>query len=267
MRKLICSFAVAALFASGSVAQQTPPGLLFLIGLRLPHLVAVRSTRHSVTVTAADGVHLAGNYYSLGKPGPGVLLFHQCSRERAIWDHIATTLALSGRNVLVLNPRGIGDSQGAQWDYDGSLDHALDYWRRNRSGDAESAYQWLVSQPDVKQDSVVAMGAGCGAFLALLTAERHYPLVRTVVFFSDFDDDVTRQFLRNSPLLSILSAVSEQDPMSFTAAKEIHALSNNPANRLLSFPEKAHGFGLLEKHPELESTVIEWLEARLGARR
>jgi dienelactone hydrolase len=241
--------------------------LLLMFGLSLPDLVAVDSTRHSVIVTAADGVHLAGNFYSSGKPGPGLLLFHQCSRDRLIWDHMATTLALSGRHVLVLNLRGIGDSQGAQWDYDGNLDHALDYWRKNWSADAESAYQWLTSQTGVKQDNVVAVGAGCGAFLALLTAQRHYPSVRTVVFFSDFDDGSTRQFLRNSPQLSILSAVSEKDPMSFTAAKEIHELSNNPANRLLSYPEEAHGFALLEKHPELGSTVVEWLEARLDTHR
>jgi len=240
--------------------------LLLVLTLSLPHLAAQDSMRRSVTVTAADGIHLAGDFYSSGKPGQGLLIFHQCSRDRVIWERIVTALARSGRHVLVLNPRGIGDSQGAQWDYDGNLNHALDYWRKNWSADAESAYQWLIAQPGVQQDNVVAAGAGCGAFLALLTAERHYPAVRSTVLFSDFDDDSTRRFLASAPRLAILSAVSEQDPMSFTAAKEIHQISHNAANRLLTYPEQAHGFRLMENHPELESTLIEWLEARRGAR-
>jgi len=239
---------------------------LLVSGLGLTNLAAQDSLRHSIRVTAVDGVHLAGDFYSSGKAGPGLLLFHQCSRDRVIWDRFATMLARSGQHVLVLNPRGIGDSQGAQWDYDGSLHHALDYWRKNWSADAESAYQWLIAQPGVQRDNVIAAGAGCGAFLALLTAERHYPSVRSTVFFSDFDDDSTRKFLASAPRLAILSAVSEQDPMSFTAAKEIHQISHNAANRLLTYPEQAHGFRLMENHPELESTLIEWLEARRGAR-
>jgi dienelactone hydrolase len=240
--------------------------LLFAFSFSLPNLGAQDSMRHGVTVRAADGIHLAGNFYSADKPGPGLLLFHQCSRDRLIWDRFALTLARSGWHVLVLSPRGIGDSQGAQWDYDGDLDHALDYWRKNWSADAESAYQWLISQPGVQKDNVVAAGAGCGAFLALLIAERHYPTVRSVVFFSDFDDDSTRKFLASAPQLAILSAVSEQDPMSFTAAKEIHQLSHNAANRLLTYPEQAHGFRLMENHPELESAVLEWLETRRKVR-
>jgi dienelactone hydrolase len=240
--------------------------LPLLLILSLPALAAQDSTRRGVMVTATDGIHLGGDFYAAGKSGPGVLIFHQCSRDRLIWERFAASLAASGRHVLVLNPRGIGDSQGEQWDYDGSLDHALDYWRRNWSADAESAYQWLISQPGVEKDNVVTAGAGCGAFLALLTAQRHYPTVRTAVFFSDFVDEATRKFLASAPQLAILSAVSEQDPMSFASAKEIHQLSHNAANRLLTYPEQAHGFRLMENHPELAPTAIKWLAAQRPVR-
>src|SRR5215813_5778547 len=50
--------------------------------------------RHAIKVTAADGIHLTGNYYAPAKGGgPGVLMFHQCSRDRMVWDPLATTLA------------------------------------------------------------------------------------------------------------------------------------------------------------------------------
>jgi len=222
--------------------------------------------RRAIKVTARDGVHLAGDYYTHGNPGPGVLLFHQCTRDRAIWSDLATTLANSGNQVLVVNPRGVGDSEGKPWDYDGVPDHALAYWRSHWSDDAEAAYQWLKSRRDVEREKVVAMGAGCGSFLAMLTAERHYPVVRDAVFFSDFDDPQSRQFLEKSPRLAILSMVSERDPMSFTAAKEIQRVSNNPASRLLTYPEHAHGYELVERHPELMSVVVKWVNAQLAGR-
>jgi len=221
------------------------------------------STKRDVDVRAPDGVKLRATYYAGPNRGPAVLLFHQCSRNRGIWEPFATKLADEGLSILTVEPRGIGESQGEQWDYDGNLDHALQYWRKNWSDDAEAAYQWLVSQPGVEKNDVGLVGGGCGAFLALLTAQRHYPAVRTIVLFSDFDDDATKTFVKDSPGLTILSVVSEQDPMSLAAAKEIHTLSKNPANRLLSFSEKGHGFGLMEKHPELESTVVDWLKVHL----
>jgi hypothetical protein len=62
-----------------------------------------------------------------------------------------------------------------------------------------------------------------------------------------------------------LSAVSDQDPMSLAAAKEIHALARNPANRLMTFADQGHGFGLIERNPALEPVVIEWLKSPVGA--
>lgn len=235
-----------------------------LLGCWAPFLRA-DTTKLSVRLTAADGVHLAGDYFKPGQRGPGVLLFHQCSRDRSVWDGLARALANGGSHVLVVNPRGIGDSEGEQWDYDENLQHALDYWRKNWSRDAETAYQWLISQPDVKADSVVAIGGGCGAFLALVTAQNHYPKVHSAVLFSDFDDDSIRGFLRAKPELAILSAVSERDAMSFEAAKDIHSLSHHPASRLLTYAEQGHGFGLIEKHPELQQTAVVWVETRLRA--
>lgn len=239
--------------------------LLLLIFAPCRSYAQANPAKRDIDVIASDGIKLRATYYGGPNRGPAVLLFHQCSRSRSIWNPLAAKLAAEGLRVLIVEPRGIGDSQGEQWDYDGNLQHALEYWRKNWSADAESAYQWLIAQPDVEPLNVRLAGGGCGAFLALLTAQRHYPSVRSLVLFSDFDDQATQSFLKNSTELRILSAVSEQDPMSLAAAKEIHALAGNPANRLMTFAEHGHGFGLIEKNPELESVVIEWLKWSVGA--
>jgi predicted acyl esterase len=92
--------------------------LAVVLGLYATLLWTNHPFRRTVKVPAHDGVHLAGNYYTSGNSGPGILLFHQCTRDRLVWDELATTLANSGNQVLVLNPRGIGDSEGEQWDYE-----------------------------------------------------------------------------------------------------------------------------------------------------
>src|SRR5436309_13924245 len=63
-----------------------------------------------VDLTAPDGTSLKGTYFAAGKPGPGVLLLHQCNRQRKVWDDLATRLAAAGINVMTLDLRGYGES-------------------------------------------------------------------------------------------------------------------------------------------------------------
>src|SRR6266550_1101726 len=59
-------------------------------------------------LSAADGTKLKATYFGAGKPGPGVLLLHQCNRQRKVWDALAQQLAAAGINVLTLDYRGFG---------------------------------------------------------------------------------------------------------------------------------------------------------------
>src|SRR5262249_1737022 len=63
-------------------------------------------------LTAADGIKLKVSYFAADKPGPGVLLLHQCNRQRRIWDGLALQLQAAGISVLTLDLRGFGESGG-----------------------------------------------------------------------------------------------------------------------------------------------------------
>src|SRR5208283_4708501 len=63
-----------------------------------------------VDLTAADGTKLKATYFSAGRPGPGVLLLHQCNRDRQVWYGLADQLNAAGINVLALDYRGFGES-------------------------------------------------------------------------------------------------------------------------------------------------------------
>src|SRR5580704_11052542 len=72
--------------------------------------------QRSVDLTASDGVKLKANYFDAGKPGPGVLLLHQCNRDRKVYDGLATMLSGAGLNVLTIDNRGFGESGGTPHD-------------------------------------------------------------------------------------------------------------------------------------------------------
>src|ERR1700732_1685837 len=70
------------------------------------------SAEKVVDLTTADGVKLKASYFAAAKPGPGVLLLHQCNRQRKIWDGLAQQLAAAGINVLTVDYRGYGERGG-----------------------------------------------------------------------------------------------------------------------------------------------------------
>src|SRR5262249_34125727 len=67
----------------------------------------------AVDLKASDGLKLAASYYSMSDPpGPGILLLHQCNRDRSSWSGLASDLAGKGFHVLTMDYRGYGDSGG-----------------------------------------------------------------------------------------------------------------------------------------------------------
>jgi pimeloyl-ACP methyl ester carboxylesterase len=87
---------------------------LFLFGLICA--VPGSSAQRVVDLTATDGTKLKATYFAAAQPGPGVLLLHQCNRDRKVWDGLAAQLAAAGINVLTLDNRGFGESGGVQHD-------------------------------------------------------------------------------------------------------------------------------------------------------
>src|SRR5262245_47640318 len=69
-----------------------------------------------VDLAAPDGLMLKATFFSAPSRGPGVLLLHQCDRQRAIWDGLAQRLAAAGIHVLTMDLRGFGDSAGDRFD-------------------------------------------------------------------------------------------------------------------------------------------------------
>src|ERR1700676_1894887 len=88
--------------------------LAFAFSLTFTAGLSAEVQKKDVDIKAPDGVSLKGTYFSAGRPGPAMLLLHQCNMDRHAWDGLAEDLASNGFQVLTIDFRGFGESGGSQ---------------------------------------------------------------------------------------------------------------------------------------------------------
>jgi dienelactone hydrolase len=167
------------------------------------------SAERVVDLTAGDGTKLKVTYFAAAKPGPAVLLLHQCNRQRKIWDGLAQQLAAAGINVLTVDYRGFGESDGDRFDKLPPQE-AAQIQQEKWPGDIDTAFEYLVSQPGVTRNMIGVGGASCGVNNSIQTARRHLQ-VKSLVLLSGNTDLKGRQFLRESTKLPVFFAVADDD--------------------------------------------------------
>src|SRR2546427_11432959 len=139
-------------------------------------------TKQDADLAAPDGLKRKVTYYSAGKSGPGVLLLHQCNRERKTWDPLATQLAAAGIHVLTLDYRGYGESGGERFL---SLTPQQQAAAREKwPGDIDTAFKYTLEQTGVEKARIGAGGGSCGG-------EKYDPVGRR--------DGAGKNLLRPSP--------------------------------------------------------------------
>lgn len=228
-------------------------------------LAGARGAGASVTGTPAilaapDGTKLAATYYSGEKPGPGILLCHQCNRDRTAWNGLAESLARSGFHVLTIDYRGYGESGGKR-----HVD--LPDAERTRivtelwPGDLDAAFQYLRAQPGVT-DVIGAGGASCGVDNSIQLSRRH-PEIKSLVLLSGGTGRSSRQHLRakSSPPLMIAAADDDGNVVQFM--EWIDASSGNDTNRFVEYKAGGHGTDMFKPHPDLPTEIVAWYEATL----
>ncbi len=215
----------------------------------------------AVDLTAADGTKLKATYFSSGKPGPGVLLMHQCNRDRKMWDTFAPKLAAAGFNVLTLDFRGFGESGGIPANK-ATQQQANEQFQKFPD-DVDVAFNFLVSQPDVKRDLIGAGGASCGVNQSVQLARRH-PEVKSLMLLSGPSNIDGRRFLKQSSI-AILGAGADDDEFkgSLEQTEWLTGLSSNPGNRFIHYKDGGHGIEMFAPHPELADLILDWYTTTL----
>jgi dienelactone hydrolase len=213
-------------------------------------------TPRVVDLTAADGTKLKASYFTAGKPGPGVLLLHQCDHERKIWDGLGQQLAAAGINVLSFDLRGFGESGGEPHSKVPPVGppEQVQKW----PGDIDVAFQYLKSQPGVKPDVIGVGGASCGVNNSMQTAIRH-PEVKSLVLLAGPADLKSRQFLRQAKL-PVFFAVADDDqyPWMVQLTEFLYTLTANPGKKFAHYQTGRHGAEIFSVHPDLPAAIVDW---------
>src|SRR5271169_2887963 len=240
---------------------------LLIVAPALPVPCAAQQTPapRVVDLTASDGVILKATYFSAAQPGPGVLLLHQCNRQRKVWDDLAERLAASGLNVLTVDFRGFGESGGKRPDQMSSQQEADQFVREQWPKDVDVAFRYLQSQPGVNRGVIGAGGASCGVNQAVQLARRH-PEVKSLVLLSETTDRSGRQFLHNSPNLPLFLAAADDDfndPGVVEIMQWLYDVSPDPANKFVRYSVGGHGVDMFVAHQELPGMIVDWFNATL----
>ena len=244
--------------------------ILFSLLIVAPALPVARAAQKTpalrvVDLTASDGVILKATYFSAAQPGPGVLLLHQCNRQRKVWDELAAQLASSGLNVLTVDFRGYGESGGKGPDKVSSVQEANQIVKELWPADVDVAFRYLQTQPSVNRGVMGAGGASCGVNQAVQLALRHSE-VKSLVLLSETTDHSGRQFLHNSPNLPLFLAAADDDlndPGVVEIMQWLYDVSPDPANKFVRYSVGGHGADMFVAHQELPGMIVDWFNATL----
>jgi pimeloyl-ACP methyl ester carboxylesterase len=212
-----------------------------------------------VDLKGTDGVALKATYFPAPRPGPALLLFHACNRDRSSWTAFATAAAARGFHALALDFRGFGESGGPRFEIGQQQQGIIE---EKWPGDVDAAFAWLTSQAGVDKTRVAAAGASCGVNQSVLLARRH-PEVKTVVLLSGAVNPAGREYLRDSAWLPIFAAASHRDGGAVGTMRWAMGWSRNPSNKFVEYKAAGHGTDMFAVEKGLQPQMLTWLETHL----
>jgi len=235
--------------------------LLGVVLFALRALCAEPPAAKVVDLKAPDGTVLKATYFAAAKPGPGVLLMHQCNRDRSMWNGLAPKLAAEGINVLTLDFRGFGESGGTPPYKLATAQEANKMLTEVFPGDVDIAFTYLTAQAGVQKDVIGAAGASCGVNQSVQLARRHKE-VKSLVLLSGFTDRDGRLFLKSSPV-PIFGSAADDDTGAVDQMEWLVDISANNASVFQHYANGGHGIEMFAPHPELNGLILDWFNTTL----
>jgi dienelactone hydrolase len=237
---------------------------------------AAQPAPRDVDITAPDGVHLKGTYFTAqAVPGgsakagvPAVILLHMCNTTRVSWEPVAQQLAAAGINALTVDNRGFGDSGGPR--FDAAAPDVQRELNQKWPADFDAALAWLEAQPGVSRDRIGVGGGSCGVNNAVQLARRH-PEVRSLVLLAGPPDadpanaDGLNYLMSHAwlPIFTAAAADDQYDPHFLEMMRWLAEITGNPRNKFVGFKYGRHGTEIFGPHPELPRQIVAWFEDTL----
>jgi len=168
-------------------------------------------------------------------------------------------MTASGLNVMTVDLRGYGDSEGTPIDKL-TPEQINVVFTEKMPLDVETAYKFLVAQPTISPGLLAVGGASCGVNQSVHLA-MNYPEIKALVLLSEITDIDGRNFLRADPSLPLFLATAEDDadPGVSDLMQWLSTFSTNPRSKFLRYKTGGHGVEMFAAHPELPATIVEWV--------
>ncbi len=142
------------------------PRLKRLLHLKSPHLrrliERLRIEFEDVIIRSFDGTRLCGWWMQAGESAPTVIVLHGVKKNRTDVLRTALMLRQTGFNVLILDGRAHGNSEGRFVTYG-----------FNERRDVETVIEWLIAEKGIDRDLIGLAGESMGAAIALQVAAHH----------------------------------------------------------------------------------------------
>ncbi len=211
-----------------------------------------------IKITTKDGFIIAGDYYTASST-KGIVLLHMMPATKESWSSLAEKLQRAGFNVLAIDLRGHGASDGGPNGYKIFSD------AQHQSGinDVDAAVMFL------KEKGITEIhlgGASIGANLALWYLAEHLEIKSAILLSAglDYRGVKTEAYAKEAKSdQAIYFVADEDDERSFggsAATMAQHLYDWTPAKKEIKILKGAgHGTDMLCAHPELESELVEWL--------
>lgn len=236
-----------------------------VISLSVVFVVAVAMTAfadtRAVDIKSPDGVVLKGSYYDPGRPGPAMLLVHQCNLDRSSWESLAGSLVGAGVHVLTFDLRGFGETPGEGLVSPDSFPKLM----KQSPPDVDAAYAFLMRQDGVDRTRIAVGGASCGVALTSDLTTRN-PEIKAFMALSGFPSDAAQAHVSQTPRLAVFGAAADADDLTpgvHEVIKTTVSGSTNPKSMVKIYGGTEHGLPMFEKNPDLEPAIVSWLKTQL----
>jgi|SRR5581483_5945294 len=258
----------AAVVATGPVTRRRIRGMMAarifatsMVVLAVGTAVLAADLRvHTVELHAKDNTTLKATVYDPPRNGPGILLFHQCNRDRTTWDTLARMLASSGFHVIAMDLRGFGESGGKRFDQS-SFQEQQQLFNQTFPSDVDVLFDYFSALPGVQRNAIGAAGASCGVNQSIQLARRHSE-VKSLVLLSGGTDREGRRFLRSTPV-PILTSAAADDGTTLQVMQWLVGAALNPTNEFVRYDAGGHGTEMFSAHPELPGHIVRWFISTL----
>ena len=230
-------------------------GKLLWVSLALatpPALATAQASPTVVTVHAADGVKVYGDYYPAAHPKALILLFHQAGSSKDEYRTIAPRLVRQGFSALAIDQRSGGSLFGRNETAAG-LGREASYLEAAKDLDAAIAWARASKLP------IVLWGSSYSAALVILEAAQQ-PDVKAVLAFSpgEYLGDPMLVHRAAGKIHIPLFATSASDPQEVAAARSILAASPSAAKQQFVARHGIHGSSTLLAARDPQGATDNW---------